>query len=78
MHYVYILKCADSTYYTGCTGKLDERIDKHNLGYVASTKSKRPLKLVTYIAFTDKYKAYQFEKYLKSGSGIAFRNKRFV
>ncbi|MBT3422295.1 MAG: GIY-YIG nuclease family protein, partial [Bacteroidetes bacterium] len=37
MHYVYILKCADSTYYTGCTGKLDERIDKHNLGYVAST-----------------------------------------
>jgi putative endonuclease len=42
------------------------------------TKDKLPVELLTYTAFTDKYKAYQFEKYLKSGSGIAFRNKRLV
>ena len=32
----------------------------------------------TTIAFSNKYKAYNFEKYLKSGSAIAFRNKRLI
>jgi putative endonuclease len=31
--------------------------------------------LITYIAFTDKYKAFEFEKYLKGGSGRAFLNR---
>lgn len=37
-----------------------------------------PVALVTYIVFTDKYKAFEFERYLKGGSGRAFANKRFV
>ena len=37
---------------------------------------KLPVKLNTYIAFYDKYKAFEFEKYLKSGSGRAFAQKR--
>jgi hypothetical protein len=37
-----------------------------------------PVALVTYIAFTDKYVAFSFEKYLKGGSGRAFRNKHLV
>jgi putative endonuclease len=28
--------------------------------------------------FTDKYKAFAFEKYLKGGSGRAFMNKRLI
>jgi len=36
------------------------------------------MQLVTYITFSDKYKAYNFEKYLKSGSGKAFSKKRFL
>ena len=32
----------------------------------------------TYIAFNNKYKAYDFEKYLKSGSGRAFAKKRLI
>jgi putative endonuclease len=78
MHYVYILKCSNNSFYTGCTNNLDNRIEKHNKGQVHYTKDKLPVELVTYIAFHDKYKAYEFEKYLKSGSGIAFRNKRLV
>jgi putative endonuclease len=35
-----------------------------------------PWELVTYIAFTKDKKAFEFEKYLKSGSGKAFSNKR--
>ncbi|MGV3529125.1 MAG: GIY-YIG nuclease family protein [Flavisolibacter sp.] len=30
MHYVYILKCADDHYYTGCTENLEERIMRHS------------------------------------------------
>ena len=78
MWYVYLLKCSDGTTYTGCTQDLDNRIDRHNKGYVPYTKSRLPLELVTYIAFSEKHKAYAFEKYLKSGSGKAFSNKRFL
>jgi predicted GIY-YIG superfamily endonuclease len=78
MHYVYILLCNNNTYYTGCTNDLKKRIERHNKGQVHYTKDKLPLKLITFSAFTDKYKAFEFEKYLKSGSGIAFRNKRLV
>ena len=78
MWYVYILKCSDNSFYTGCTNGLEERLKRHNNQQVQYTKDKLPLELVTYIAFSDKYKAYNFEKYLKSGSGIAFRNKRLV
>lgn len=78
MWYVYILKCINNTFYTGCTGNLDARLARHQKGQVHYTKDKLPVELITYIVFKDKYKAYQFEKYLKSGSGIAFRNKRFI
>lgn len=78
MWYVYILKCNNSTYYTGCTNNLEDRLERHSKGYVHYTKDKLPVELITCIAFTDKYKAYNFEKYLKSGSGIAFRNKRLI
>jgi putative endonuclease len=78
MHYVYILKCSNNSFYTGCTNNLDNRIERHNKGQVHYTRDKLPVELVTYTAFHDKYKAYEFEKYLKSGSGIAFRNKRLI
>ncbi len=78
MHIVYILKCADQKIYTGCTENIAERIEKHNNGYVPATKSRRPIHLIMYSVFTDKYKAFQFEKYLKSGSGRAFVKKHFL
>jgi predicted GIY-YIG superfamily endonuclease len=40
------------------------------------TKYRLPVELVSYSAFTNEYKAYEFEKYLKSGSGKAFAQKR--
>ena len=78
MWFVYILKCSDFSYYTGCTNSLTDRIIRHNKGEIHYTKDKLPVELITYITFTNKYKAYEFEKYLKSGSGMAFRNKRLI
>lgn len=78
MWYVYILKCSDNSFYTGCTANVERRILEHNSKKVHYTCDKTPVQLISYIAFNNKYKAFEFEKYLKSGSGMAFRNKRLV
>lgn len=78
MYYVYILKCTNGEYYKSCTSDLRTRYQRHNDGAVPATASNLPVELVFYRAFNDKYKAFNFEKYLKSGSGIAFMRKRFI
>ena len=78
LHYVYLLRCSDGTVYTGCTENLEARFERHKKGYVDATKNKLPVTLISFVAFTDKHKAFEFERYLKSGSGIAFRNKHFL
>ncbi len=76
---VYILQSQkDKSYYTGITTNLKERISAHNLGQTKYTASKMPYVLVWYCVFNNKKIALNFEKYLKSGSGIAFRNKRLT
>lgn len=75
---VYILQCSDGSTYTGCTFDLIDRLNRHNRGSVPATKNRRPISLITYIVFNDKYKAFTFEKYLKTGSGRAFMNKRLI
>lgn len=75
MHYVYVLKCLNKTTYIGCTNDLKQRLERHRKGYVSATKLFLPIKLVAYFAFSNKYIAFNFEKYLKSGSGRAFLKK---
>ena len=78
MCYVYILRCNNKKLYIGCTSNLRERIERHHKGYVPATAKQLPIKLLHYFAISDKYKAYEFEKYLKSGSGRAFFKKHFL
>ena len=78
MYYAYILLCSNGEYYKGCTNNIEDRLLRHQRGYVESTKDLLPVKLITYTAFTDKSKAFEFEKYLKSGSGRAFLKKHLV
>lgn len=73
---VYILKCSDDTYYVGCTGNMKERLARHQKGEVKYTSSRLPVDIAHLSYFIDKYKAYEFEIYLKSGSGRAFAKKR--
>jgi len=76
--YVYILSCNDDKLYNGCTRNLEERIKRHQKGQVKSTCKRLPVKLIQYTVFFNKYKAFDFEKYIKSGSGRAFVKKRLV
>ena len=41
-------------------------------GRVPATKDRLPVEVEFYIAVQDRYKAFEFEKYLKSSSGRAF------
>ena len=47
-YFLYILKCADKTLYTGITTDLKRRIAEHNSGNLGAkyTHSRRPVKLV--------------------------------
>jgi putative endonuclease len=65
MWFVYFLKCADNSVYTGCTSDLDDRIKRHFKGENTYTRERLPVALIGYTAFLNKYKAYAFEKYLK-------------
>lgn len=66
MHYTYILKCRDGTYYTGYTNNLEKRLKAHNEGKGAKyTKGRGPVELVYYEAFEDKRSAMQREYEIK-------------
>ena len=80
MYYVYIIQSeADSDqFYTGFSENIEQGIKDHNSGKSIHTNKYKPWKLIYYCAFKDKNKALDFEKYLKSASGRAFRNKRLI
>ncbi len=47
--YVYIVRCADSSYYTGVTTDVERRVGEHNAGSPAAaryTRGRRPVSLV--------------------------------
>lgn len=78
MYYVYILQLANNENYSGYSSDLKSRIKEHESGRVKATKSYLPIKLIYYCAFRNKLLALNFEKYLKSSSGKAFRKKRLI
>jgi len=78
MKHVYLLQSIThpEQRYIGSTSDLEKRLASHNAGQSPHTAKFRPWKLITSLSFTDDDKAILFEKYLKSGSGRAFANKR--
>jgi len=46
--FVYMLRCADNTLYTGVTTDVERRLEEHNVGPKGAkyTKARRPVKLV--------------------------------
>lgn len=76
MFYVYVLRSSkDGKMYVGWTPNIKERLKKHNLGLVTATKSRIPLKLIFYEAFTNKKDAVLREKFFKTGWGRLHLNK---
>ncbi len=79
MHYVYMLRSEShpDRFYVGLTTDWQRRLEEHNSGKSIHTQKYGPWKIVTYVAFSDRQKAEEFERYLKSGSGRSFAKKHF-
>jgi putative endonuclease len=66
-YFVYILLCADQTFYTGYTDDLDKRLKTHNAKKGAKyTRSRAPLKLIYSESFETKSEAMKREKAIQS------------
>lgn len=67
--YMYILECADGSYYTGSTRNLEIRLAQHKAGEGAKhTKKRLPIKLVYYEAFQRIDFAFKREKQVQGWS----------
>jgi len=65
-HFVYVLRCADGTLYTGWTTDLERRVKAHNSGKGAKyTRSRTPVELVYFEEFDDKIEAQKREYAVK-------------
>ena len=76
MFYVYILRSKkDGKLYVGCTSNLENRIGRHEKGFVISTRSRLPIELIYKETFEDKSSAFQRERFLKSLWGAREKRK---
>ena len=65
--WVYIVECADQSYYVGCTTTLEKRIAQHNAGnFDGYTAARRPVKLLWSQEFGDMRYAIEAERSLKN------------
>jgi len=72
MYFVYILECADQTFYTGITTDLDRRIKEHNSSKLGAkyTKIRRPVKLIYSKEFINRSEASIEESRIKKLSKL--------
>jgi predicted GIY-YIG superfamily endonuclease len=69
--YVYILRCADGSYYTGHTDNLESRLAAHERGEIpgyTQTKTRRPVELVFAEEFPSREDALGCERQIKGWS----------
>ncbi len=68
--YVYILKCADSTLYTGVTTDIERRLTEHNYEKTGAkyTRTRRPVSLVYNETYFTRSEATKREAELKKFS----------
>jgi len=67
MYYLYILKCADKTLYTGITTDLKRRTAEHNRNKLGAkyTAARRPVKIVYSKKFRNRSAASKAEAWIK-------------
>jgi putative endonuclease len=69
MPFVYMLECADGSYYVGSTWNLERRLAEHNAGMGAEyTKRRRPVRVVWSEQLSRVDEAYRIEKQLQGWS----------
>lgn len=69
-HFIYILECADTTLYVGCTNNIEKRVLQHNTSKYGAhyTKLRRPVTLLYSEQFTTLRDARRREYEIKKWS----------
>ena len=63
--FVYLLKCADGSYYCGQTDDMGVRMHQHDLGEIGYTSTRKPVELVWQGEFETRAEAIAFEQQIK-------------
>jgi predicted GIY-YIG superfamily endonuclease len=67
--WVYILRCADDSYYTGLTTDLEQRLGQHHAGtFEGYTSTRLPVECVYVAEFQSMYEAIAWERTVKRWS----------
>ena len=66
--FVYLLRCADGSYYGGQTDDLDARMQQHYAGDIGYTSTRKPVELVWQGEFETREGAIAFEQQIKGWS----------
>ena len=67
--HVYLVECADATYYCGVTNNIARRLEQHNgrlSGGAKYTRTRRPVRLLASVACPDKSTACSLEYAIKA------------
>tara|TARA_Y100000593_G_scaffold84258_1_gene159456 strand:+ start:761 stop:1036 length:276 start_codon:yes stop_codon:yes gene_type:complete len=68
LHYVYIVQCADGTFYTGYTTNVKRRLNEHNYSIKRAakyTRSRRPVVLKYFETYSNISDALKRERKIK-------------
>src|SRR3954468_20847109 len=69
MAYVYMLRCADGSYYVGSTHDLEARLWQHQSGFGAAyTRTRLPVELVWHAEYEHVGEAFTWEKRIQGWS----------
>lgn len=65
-YYMYVVECADGSWYTGYTDDVERRVATHNAGRGAKyTRVRRPVQLIAQAEFATKHEAMSAEWHFK-------------
>ena len=69
--WVYLLRCADNSYYAGQTDNLEKRMAEHNIGLIPGyAQRRRPVTLVFLEEFPTREEAVERERQIKKWSRV--------
>lgn len=77
-HFIYVLLCADKSFYIGIVDDLYDRWYQHKVGEGAKwTKANKPIKVIHWEEFSSRVEAAQREQWLKTGYGRKWLKREF-
>jgi superfamily II DNA or RNA helicase/predicted GIY-YIG superfamily endonuclease len=75
--YIYVLKCADGSFYIGQTDNIPRRLAEHESGKASWTAPRRPLQLIHWEIFDSREAAVEREQHLKTGFGRQWLKREY-